>query len=355
LLLPLILLGRRSVKCELPRVGELPCVSLVVPTYNEEKIITEKIENILAQDYPVDRMEIVLVDCSSDNTLSKARAYSDKVKMVILKQEPGKGLADALNLGYSAARGTVIVKTDCDAFAEEPRALKRMVTHFSSDNIGAVSCVYSQRQGESEHDAVYRQALTMLQRLESDLDSSVVAHGAALAFLKKVRVPIDMTSEADDTELFVKVRKQGYRCIIDPETRFFELRPQSYLMSVAQRSRRARGVIRVLTANKEILFNHRFGMFGRIIFPLNFFLLVLSPPFLLVLALSSPLALSSVLHNQTSGCLSAIVFSVGALMIAITNRPRALSAFLQSQICAALGLAGLLFRRRSPLGWKKAR
>ncbi len=349
----LIVRSRRHPKHSFKGLPEPLSISIVIPTYDEESIISRKIENVLNQDYPHDKMEIILVDCSTDNTLVNALRYADEVKLVILKQERRTGVADALNVGYSAANGKVIMKTDCDAFTQDLYAIRKLISHFSASDVGAVSCTYLESKDNSEQNFLYRQSLTKLQEFESALDSSVIAHGAALLFRRELRPEIESNSEADDTEVFLKIRRQGYRCIIDAEVKFTEIRPSGRLRSIGQRSRRARGIQRVLLANRSMILNSQFGDFGRIILPLNFILLVVSPLTLAFIVATFPLILF-VATNERIGLFGTLAVILVVASMIISKRPKVVSAFFESQICAFLGMLSFSFRPRLGV-WRKSR
>jgi cellulose synthase/poly-beta-1,6-N-acetylglucosamine synthase-like glycosyltransferase len=118
----------------------MPKVSLIVATYNEEDIIGKKIENILEIDYPKDKLEIVFVDSSTDNTLQIIKGFKETsgLSVQILEEKVRKGLASALNLGYGSAKGDIVIKTDCDMFLEK-NSIKEIVKYFSDPQVGAVT------------------------------------------------------------------------------------------------------------------------------------------------------------------------------------------------------------------------
>src|SRR3954454_13286217 len=86
--------------------GDLPLVTVVVTTYDFERFVTRAIESALAQDYPADRLEIVVVDDgSTDRTPELVRSYLDRVRYV--RKENG-GLLSTVNRGIAEATGELI-------------------------------------------------------------------------------------------------------------------------------------------------------------------------------------------------------------------------------------------------------
>jgi glycosyltransferase involved in cell wall biosynthesis len=90
-----------------------PFASVIVPCRNEEKHIARCLESILANDYPKDRLEILVVDgMSEDGTREIVAGYSEHRPMVRLVDNPKKHISVAMNIGIKAARGERILKMD---------------------------------------------------------------------------------------------------------------------------------------------------------------------------------------------------------------------------------------------------
>ena len=90
-----------------------PLVSVVVPAFNEEKVICRTIESLLASDYP--KLEIIVVDDGStdDTYLTAMEAFGD-VPNVSVYTKPNGGKAEALNFGWRKAKGEIIIALDAD-------------------------------------------------------------------------------------------------------------------------------------------------------------------------------------------------------------------------------------------------
>jgi len=89
-----------------------PRFTALIDTYNHERFLAEAIESVLAQDFPLSEMEILVVDDgSTDSTPQVAARYSDRVRYI--RKENG-GQASALNLGFAEAHGEFIAMLDGD-------------------------------------------------------------------------------------------------------------------------------------------------------------------------------------------------------------------------------------------------
>jgi len=118
------------------RPGGLPFVSVVLAARNEGHQLERRLENLLSQDYPADRLEIVVVsDGSTDSTAQVAARYAPRVRFIAL---PPAGKALALNAGVREARHPILVFADArQRFA--PDAVRRLVAPFADPRIGGVS------------------------------------------------------------------------------------------------------------------------------------------------------------------------------------------------------------------------
>jgi hypothetical protein len=87
-------------------VTDLPLVTCVLLTYNFERFLARSIESVLAQDWPADRLQVVVVDDgSTDSTPEVVRPYLDRIEYV---RKANGGIVDATNAGLAVARGELI-------------------------------------------------------------------------------------------------------------------------------------------------------------------------------------------------------------------------------------------------------
>lgn len=116
---------------------DLPYVSVVVPAYNEHFNIANCIEALLAQDYPADRLEIIIVDNNStDDTADIVRKYP----VTLLHERDIQTPAASRNRGIRHAQGEIVAFTDADCIPE-PDWLSHMVAPFSDSQVVGVAGV----------------------------------------------------------------------------------------------------------------------------------------------------------------------------------------------------------------------
>lgn len=116
-------------------------LSVICPIYNEEKYIAQFLDSLLLQDYPKQKLEILLVDgMSKDKTREIVAEYTSKYQFVRLIDNPDKIVPYAMNRGIEAACGEIIMRLDAhasyqpDYFSVLVNGLKRL----DADNVGTV-------------------------------------------------------------------------------------------------------------------------------------------------------------------------------------------------------------------------
>ncbi|HXZ32777.1 MAG TPA: glycosyltransferase [Terriglobales bacterium] len=118
-----------------------PKVAVLIPAYNEEKVIIRTVRAVLDSDY-ADLRVIVIDDGSSDRTLDVARAeFADEVASgrVLILTKPNSGKAEALNYGLQHLRDEeIFVGIDADTVIA-PNAISRLVPHFVNPKVAAVA------------------------------------------------------------------------------------------------------------------------------------------------------------------------------------------------------------------------
>jgi glycosyltransferase involved in cell wall biosynthesis len=118
---------------------QLPSVSIIVPCRNERPYIARCLESILASRFPVDRLEVLVVDGQSDDgTRDVVRGLADRFPHVRLIDNPRRITPAALNVGLAQARGETIIRMDAHA-TYPPDYVSRLVDwqeRTGADNVG---------------------------------------------------------------------------------------------------------------------------------------------------------------------------------------------------------------------------
>ena len=116
-------------------------VTIIIPCYNEEKYIGECLESLVENDYPKNKLEILVYDGGSiDNTREIIRGYKKTYPYIRLIDNFFKIQVQALNMGIKQAKGNILIR--CDAHAEYPSDYIRTLVYYlindKADNVGGV-------------------------------------------------------------------------------------------------------------------------------------------------------------------------------------------------------------------------
>jgi len=114
-------------------------VSVIVPCRNEERFIGRCLDSIVAQDFPKDKMEIIVVDgYSEDGTKKIIEQYIKSYPLIKLLDNPKKITPAALNIGISQAQGEIIMKMDAHSTYQKDFISKcvKYLKDYNADNVG---------------------------------------------------------------------------------------------------------------------------------------------------------------------------------------------------------------------------
>lgn len=233
----------------------VPPVTIVIPAFNEEVVIEEKLENTLQLSYPHEKLQILVCDdASEDRTAEIVRGYA--ARGVELSQGAVRsGKVAGLNRAQQLARGEIYVIADADILPE-PDALRELVANFADETVG---CVLSQtkmagsEQGTSESSGLYWRYEARIRQSESDIHSTVAATGHFMALRRKILQPIPTDVILDDFYLAMLTIRQGYRVISEPKAVVWERPTSSMSDEVRRRSRLTAGRYQIITRRKEYL------------------------------------------------------------------------------------------------------
>jgi cellulose synthase/poly-beta-1,6-N-acetylglucosamine synthase-like glycosyltransferase len=204
-----------------PDPAYTPAVTVAIPTYNEAKHIEEKLEDVYRQDYPRDRLEIIVVDsASTDGTAERARRWAaahPDADVKVVEEPQRRGKASALNTALAMARGEVFVITDADCRWPQKDALRRAVSWLADPTVGAVTCLKKPAaDGPAGVEAGYRDRYNVLRLAESKKWATPIFHGELAAYktelLRKIGgFPPDIG--ADDSHTAARIAAMGYRAV----------------------------------------------------------------------------------------------------------------------------------------------
>ena len=243
----------------------LPTISVVIPAYNEEQQIGGAIDAVLAQDYPAEKLQIlILSDASTDATDRIVGDYSGRgVELLRLPQRGGKTKAE--NVACGRLRGEIIVNTDASARLH-PKAIERLVAGMIDPGVGVASSrdVSLSRSDASANitEAGYVDYEMRVRDLETRTGGIVGASGSCYAIrasLHKVPVPEELSR---DFSAALTARRYGFRAVSVRDAICFIPRTRSLRSEYRRKVRTISRGMDTLYASRELLDPTQYGLFA---------------------------------------------------------------------------------------------
>jgi cellulose synthase/poly-beta-1,6-N-acetylglucosamine synthase-like glycosyltransferase len=230
------LFGKRQVT---PSEDALPTVTIVVAAHNEESVIEERVRNLLALDYPADRIEILIAsDGSTDRTCDLVRRFVDD-RIRLLDFGANRGKSAVLNDALSLARGEVVVMSDANTMMD-PAAARRLARWFRDPSVGVVCgrLVLVDSATGSNADGLYWKFETYLKRWEARLGALLGANGAIYAIRRSLFPELPQRIAVDDFVIPLLARlRHGCGLVYEPMAIATEETPPEMRSEFSRRSR----------------------------------------------------------------------------------------------------------------------
>lgn len=304
----------KSLKFKDEKLKEYPFVSILVPANNEGKVIGKTVESLLLLDYPIDKMELIVInDNSSDNSKEVLESIKNRYRnynFTIINTDNitgGKGKSNALNIGYGKSKGEYIAIYDADNTPEKTALRYLIQTIVKDEKLGAVIGKFRTRNK-------HKNLLTKFINIET-LSFQWIAQAGRKQLLGLCTIPgtnfvirkstmeslggWDTKAIAEDTEISFRIYKMGQRITYIPQAVTWEQEPETLNVWIKQRTRWVKGNIYVLVKYITNIFK---GKQNRVLFDILYFFSV----YFLFL---------------TSVVLSDIIFLLGIFKIVTINIP----------------------------------
>ena len=200
-----------------------PLVSLIVPCYNEEKVIRDKLNNTLKLDYPKDKLQVLIASESNDATNSIVGEYANNnIRLYKYEKQRGKTVILYETLPY--AEGEIIVFSDANVLLKND-CIKKITSNFSDNSVGAVTGLLSisnaKASSTSWGENIYRKYETMLRISNGESGRVLNPDGAIFAIRKELYFPIN-SERGDDFELVIRILLNNKYSVIEPEAVSYE-------------------------------------------------------------------------------------------------------------------------------------
>ena len=226
-------------------------VAVIVPAYNEEKVICATIEGLLSSTVR-DSLEIIVVDDGSTDATSVVlkNCFGDTAQLIVYRKQNG-GKASALNFGIQRTEADIIVAIDGDTILL-PDAIERLAAHFVDPTVGAVAGTVSVGNVESlltRFQALeYITSQNMDRRAFALLNAIGVVPGAIGAWRRQALNEVGGYSTvtlAEDADLTIEVERRGWRVVVEPRAVALTEAPEHLRAFLKQRFRWTFGTLQV--------------------------------------------------------------------------------------------------------------
>jgi cellulose synthase/poly-beta-1,6-N-acetylglucosamine synthase-like glycosyltransferase len=328
---PLLVLLRARLRPRPHQVADItPSVSVVIAAHDEAASIGPRVDNLLALDYPADRLEIVIAsDGSTDATVEEARRRADpRVRVLDL---PRTGKATALNTAVGASTGEIVVFSDANT-AYAPEAIRRLVRSFADPAVGGVAGnqVYlptSAASGRSDPAGataagVGERSYWDFDRLVKDAESlggSVIsATGAIYALRRELFQPVP-DGVTDDFATSTRVIAAGRRLVFEPEAVALEPVAGSSRREYGRKVRIMTRGLRGVAMSRDLLDPRRHGFYALQLLTHKVLRRLMAIP-LLVIALTSALLWDDGPIYRLAALGQVLIYGLGAIGLALRDR-----------------------------------
>lgn len=233
-------------------------ITILVPAYNEEDVIADKIRNVASLDYPSDKLKLVIAcDGCQDNTVNIARKaasewYSKDLNIQIVELKKNHGKVALLNQIIPDIKSDIIALSDASALISMD-ALKLANKHFEDDEVGVVAATYTLLNPGSEGEKQYWDYQVNIKRGEAAIGSPIGVHGALYFFRQHLFEPMPADTINDDFILPMKIVGRGYQARYDTSLIALELEQANLAMDQKRRIRIAAGNFQQMLRLPELL------------------------------------------------------------------------------------------------------
>ncbi len=256
-----------------PVLDFMPAVSVIVPAYNEAKVIEKTIRSLLSQRYAGALDVVVVDDGSPDGTGDVARTSFANEPRVTVFTKPNGGKASALNFGIQRASGEIVICLDADTVFES-QTIAELVNPLRDPRVGAVAG--NAKVGNRLNLVTRWQALEYVTSQNVDrrafalLNCITVVPGAVGAWRRSVVLEAGGFTHdtlAEDQDLTIELRKRGWRIAYAERAIAWTEAPDTFATLLKQRFRWSFGTLQCAWKHRATLLRTKFGTLGTIAMP----------------------------------------------------------------------------------------
>ena len=248
-----------------------PRVTFVIPCKNEEQAIGTTVEKCFSVDYPIDKIQVIVInDGSTDNTIDVLREAEKQFdNLVIIDWEQNRGKRHGMYEGIQRSSGEIVIQLDSDSYLHS-KDFRNFIEPFRNPEVGAV-CAHADPANADENlitkmqAAFYFMSFRIMKAAESVTSTVFCCSGCASAYKKSVILPImdQWLAESflgrpvtwgDDRSLTSWVLKTGYKTLYTDQVQAYTIVPNTWSQLLKQQLRWKKGWIVNATITSRFIF-----------------------------------------------------------------------------------------------------
>jgi cellulose synthase/poly-beta-1,6-N-acetylglucosamine synthase-like glycosyltransferase len=225
---------------------------IIVVAHNEEERIGARIDNLIALDYPRHKIEIghrigwvhrwqrSSALCATRRSAVNVRAFNQH-----------RGKPAVVNAVVPTVRGDIVIFADARQ-RFEPQTVRELVANFADAQIGAASGELiiqpSEETGAAGHGAsFYWRYEKFIRNAEGQVDSTIGATAPIYAIRRKLFEPIPDDTLLDDVAIPLKIMRQGYRVVFEPNARAYDGASETAKQEFVRKTRTIAGMFQLVS------------------------------------------------------------------------------------------------------------
>jgi cellulose synthase/poly-beta-1,6-N-acetylglucosamine synthase-like glycosyltransferase len=250
-----------------PEIKDFPSLSIIIPAFNEGKVIKKTVKAVKEMVYPKKKEIIVVDDGSTDDTYKIAK----RIRGIKVFRKNHGGKASSLNFGLRHAKGEIVVCIDSDSYPEK-NALMKAVPHFEK-GVAAVATSVLIKNSRNIIEKLQEMEYLMIawsRKILEYLDSIYVTPGPMSLYKRKVLLKVggfDEKNMTEDIEIAWRLMKHKYKIKMALDAKVYTRVPNNLRKWWHQRIRWNVGGLQTFLKYFHLFLNKKFKNIGMFVLP----------------------------------------------------------------------------------------
>ena len=247
-------------------------VTIMVPCYNEESTVERTIKSLQELDYPIDKLNIMIIDDGSiDNTWNVVQQFRDDSRIILMQKENEGSKFAALNFALAHIDTELVGVLDADSWVSKNALVEYMYFFGDKEVMPTIQSLVIGKQKSQK--AEYDLGL-FARKAFSNINAIYITPGPFSVFRKYVFDTLGPYKEAhhtEDAEIALRMQKHHYKIAYSEKSVVYTIPPNKVKPLIKQRVRWVYGFIRNVIDYKGLFFKKEYKELGTIILPIGVF------------------------------------------------------------------------------------